>query len=62
MLDSGLDRPKPERTADAGHDEGAVAAGEHALQVRTVDLDTGKARPARCELSGGCPFGPSRER
>src|SRR5258706_9933531 len=43
----GLDRPKPQAAADAGQDEAAIAAGEHPLQIGTVDLDAGKARPAR---------------
>src|SRR5947209_15871121 len=43
----GLDRPKPQAAADAGQDEAAIATGEHALQIGAVDLDVGKARPAR---------------
>src|SRR5947207_6342224 len=49
----GLDRPKPQAAADAGQDEAAIATGEHALQVGAVDLDAGKARPARDILHGG---------
>src|SRR3979411_563826 len=46
-LKSGLNRTKSERAADARHGELTVAAGKHALQISAVDLDTGKARPAR---------------
>src|SRR6267154_4907128 len=42
-----LDRPEPQASPDPGQDEAAVPAGEHALQIGTVDLDAGKARPAR---------------
>src|SRR6266404_8104306 len=48
-----LNRPKPERTADARHRKLTVAAGEHPLQVSAVDLDAGKARPARDVLHTG---------
>src|SRR6266404_948863 len=49
-----LNRAKPERASDAVHDEGAVAAGEDALQIGAVDLDAGEARPAREVLQLGC--------
>src|SRR6202012_853496 len=52
-LENGLDGTKSERGADTGHNKGSVAAGEHAFLVGTVDLDTGKARPARDVLHGG---------
>src|ERR1700733_4229126 len=50
---TGLNRPESECAADAGHDEGAVAAGEHALEIRAVDLDAGEARPAGDVLHAG---------
>src|SRR5579885_2567508 len=39
-----LDRIETERAANPVHDESSIPAGEHALQVRGVDLDAGKAR------------------
>src|SRR5712664_4780508 len=48
-----LDRPKSQRTADARHDESSIAARKHPLQVGAVDLDAGKAGPARDLLYQG---------
>src|SRR5229473_5903958 len=53
-LNSSLDRPKPQRIANARHGKLTVAAGEHALQIRAIDLDAGKARPARDVLHIMC--------
>src|SRR5436305_1210637 len=41
-----LDRTEPERPTNTVHDEAAVAAGQHPFEVRAIDLDAGKARPA----------------
>src|ERR1700733_869694 len=50
---SSLNGTKSQRAADPRHDKGAVATGEHALQIGAVDLDADKARPAGDVLNDG---------
>src|SRR6201987_4552976 len=48
-----LDRGESERAADPRHDEAAVTAFEHPLQIGAVDLDADKARTCRNVLHRG---------